>query len=230
MAPGIQKKDVESVLSIAKRLRDQDRRGLEIAVSQNLPAELPQDADIPDSAMYDLGKVLNIDQRYVEQALKLHSGSVEETLEFLKSINVNISRDLRSKLVDKLLLMHSKRVREALTPLANGFTIFGTSPYSHGYHLGYDRKEHRAEWKRSWLSAAERFFGKVEFKDEYPDLTIDTELTAFTERALPLISGIVKDITSTIPHVRSCTVIYDLRNDGEYVSTINARRIAGDPF
>ena len=227
MTPGIAKKDVEGVVSIARHLQEmQERKGLELTVSQNLPAELSQEADISDEAMYGLAETLKIGKKYMAQALKFHSGSIQEAKDFLKAIEATPSRKLKDYWLTQVAKMHWERVKQGLSQLGTGFSYTDLSNNRPSYYMGYDGNEHLSRLKKFLAEGNQRYFGFVYFTDTTGNLDVHVNLTAFTKRALPVISGLVRDITRTTPHVKSCDLEYDLKEDGEGVFN----GLVGDPF
>jgi hypothetical protein len=238
MAPGIAKKDIETVVSIARHLQAANKQELELLVSQYIP-ELPQETEIPDVAMYELAEALHISSEYMSQAMQLHSGSIDETQSLLDMIGASPGPSLifgwQGRISERCLY----KIKQALTPLGNGFSITSREHnYSPGnqnifvHQIGYDPLEHASEWKKFWADTSYRLFGKINFACAQTELDMGVTLTAHTERALPLISGIGRPLVEDMSYVKSCDVVYDPHKEGEEIFVEEFSRVvkSGDPF
>ena len=220
MTPGISRANVLSAISIARHIQDaQQRKGIELVVSQHLPAELPEEAEISDEAMYELGETLRIEPRYMEKALHLYSDSLDDVFKALNDLGANPSEKLKLEWLKKLKEKHAEItipfLNEATIPKTDflnvgeeGFLSYGKN--SPNYVVGYHRNQ--PLWERVFdqgLVAS----GIVSFGFDYvPDgkvLMAGVSLRAFTKNTLALFSGPIKDMTRQIPEVRSCSVTYE---------------------
>src|SRR3989338_7673940 len=119
MSQGISRKDVNGVLSIAQHLQSmRGLKGLELAISKGLPSESLQETEISHEVMYELARdTLRLDPQYVEQALKLHSGSIGQKIEALKCMGAYPSLGLANSWVLEIAQNHWSRTKQILDSL-----------------------------------------------------------------------------------------------------------------
>ncbi len=207
MTPGISKANVLNAVSLARHIQEsQERKGLALVISQNLPQELSEGAEIPDSAMYELGEVLRIDPKYMKQALNLCSDYNEDVLKALGDMNALPGSALRKKWLKQFVKEYEPKLEGLVDSLSAEDTYFHHTNWGEFIRINGNRYQ---DGRFFYKTISADFLGDVVFRDAGTrDCTLNVEAVAKTPRLLTFFSGPVREMTESLPKIENYHVFY----------------------
>src|SRR3989344_1055779 len=215
MTPGISRKSVVGVLSLAKHIQDmRGIQGLEALVSEHLSTQ-PEAKEIPDEVMYELAETLRLDRKHVKQALSLYSNSEPETIELLRSIDTVPGGELKKAWLRDFAGKYSSLLQNFLSTNLNTPRPLNVC-YNKNYFPWQGNADSKIFYGKNGFFIRAPQVGQIIFENmDYYDasklkiIPVRIEITAHTPKFLALCSGPIREMTSTLAKVKDFNILYE---------------------